>query len=294
MGNRDPITLWDFGSEPEIHVSYSYQHPFSMYALTSASEPGMAVAADRNPWIKNDAAEARITGGSYNPDGGREGIQEGNAVAHQEDGQNVLFMDGSMRFEDKFFCGINEDNIYTFYVDPEQEDIRYGTMPEPQSTDITPGDREDSYIVHDGEGVKAPPKGRPCFLGDTLVWVDGTLTQISKVVAGQTVNKVFCAVTDHIEKVEAHDGIFLCRDVTLENGDCISVVAAHCFMHESGRWVPAQNLLSGMKLKTMNGSVTVKSVVVRAMPYVGTVYNLKISNMDQYMIGKDGVIVRDF
>jgi hypothetical protein len=65
-------------------------------------------------------------------------------------------------------------------------------------------------------------------------------------------------------------------------------------MLDSGKWVAAQNLESGMNLKTMNGTVAIKSVVTRAMPFVGNVYNLKVSNSDQYNVGKDGVVVRDF
>ena len=295
IGDRDPIELWDFGGEPgnraETHVSYSYHHPFSLYALTSASEPGCAVASDRNPWITNDAAEARTTQNDYNPDGGREGIQYGNAATHQYDGQNVLFMDGSMRFEDKPFCGINEDNIYTYW---DTMDHRRGAWPEPQVESAIPADREDSYLVHDGEGGAAPPKGRSCFVAETPVWVDGSLMQISNITAGQAIGKVSCALTEPVETVQAHQGVFVCRDVTLENGESLGVVSAHCFMLESGQWMPVQKLQAGMKVKTMNGTVAVKSVVVRAMPYVGTVYNLKISNSDQYMVGKVGVIVRDF
>jgi prepilin-type N-terminal cleavage/methylation domain-containing protein len=289
VADRDPIELWDFGGDgsggyarAETHVSYSYHHPFSLYALNSASEPGCAVAADRNPWIDNDAATARTTQNTYDPDGGREGIQLGNSVCHQEDGQNVLFMDGSMRFEDKFFCGINEDNIYTYW---DTIDHRYGAFPEPAVETSIPQDREDSFVVHDGEGGTAPPKGRTCFVADTPVWVNGSLMKISNVTT---------AVAGLIETVQAHEGMFVCRDVTLENGECIGVVDAHCFMLESGQWIPVQNLQTGMKLKTANGSVAVESVVVRAMPYVGTVYNLKVSNSDQYMVGKAGVVVRDF
>ena len=163
VGDRDPIELWDFGGDPpgakaETHVSYSYHHPFSLYALTSASEPGCAVAADRNPWINNDAADARMTQNTFDPLGGKEGIQLGNAVTHQEDGQNVLFMDGSLRFEDKFFCGINDDNIYTHW---NGADRIKGTFPEPQVETSIPVDREDSFVVHDGEGGTPLPGPRP-------------------------------------------------------------------------------------------------------------------------------------
>jgi len=65
-------------------------------------------------------------------------------------------------------------------------------------------------------------------------------------------------------------------------------------MLDSGRWIAAQDLRNGLKLKTLNGAVTIKSVTTRATPFVGKVYNLKVKDSDQYMVGKDGVIVRDY
>jgi len=293
-GNRELIDLWDFGPEAVNHCSYSYHMPYGLYALTTSSEPGMAVAADRNPFINSPAAEAQgkidlIAG--FNPDGGKEAINIGNAIAHQEDGQNVLFMDSHVNFEKTPFCGINEDNIYTSW---DGEDIRRGGLPVPGASE--PQDRLDSFLVNDGEGDPGP-KGRPCFLSDTPVLVDGTLVQISKVTTGQTVGKVGCLTTmqlGKIEKLEEHEGAFECRDITLENGNRISVVAAHCFMLDSGRWVAAQNLRSGLKLKSLNGSIVIKSVVKRPTPYVGKVYNLKVKDCERYLVGQDGVVVRDW
>jgi prepilin-type N-terminal cleavage/methylation domain-containing protein len=144
----------------------------------------------------------------------------------------------------------------------------------------------------------SPPKGRACFPGDTPVWVNVTLVKISEVVSGQTVGRLGCAMAvgciRRIEKLEEHEGTFECRDVTLENGNCISVVDAHRFMLGSGQWVAAQNLRSGMELKSLNGTVAIRSVVVRAMPFVGKVYNLKVKDAEQYLVGKDGVVVRDW
>ena len=97
-----------------------------------------------------------------------------------------------------------------------------------------------------------------------------------------------------MEKLQEHVGIYECRDVILENGNCISVVESHLFMLESGIWISSQNLKSGMKLKTMNGSMAIESVRKREMPYVGKVYNVKVSNTHQYMVGEDAVIVRDY
>ncbi len=294
-GDRELIDLWDFGPEAVNHCSYSYHMPYGLYALTTSSEPGMAIAADRNPWITSPAAEGKDAAllSSYNPTGGKEAINIGNAIAHQEDGQNVLFMDSHVSFMKQPFCAVNDDNIYTWW---DGGDIRRGGYPIPGASE--PQDRLDSLLVHDGEGSEPPIKGRTCFLADTPVWIDGKLVQISEVVPGQTVGKFGCTVAlaclRQIEKVQEHQGTFECRDITLENGNRISVVAAHCFMLDSGRWVAAQNLQSGMKLKSLNGTVAIKSVVKRAMPYVGKVYNLKVKDGEQYLVGEDGVVVRDW
>ena len=143
-----------------------------------------------------------------------------------------------------------------------------------------------------GEGAP-PPKGRACFVPDTPVWVDGKLVQISKVTAGQTIGKQLCGALS-LEQVQEHEGTFECRDIVLDSGNTIGVVDAHCFMLESGQWIAAQNLTSGVRLKTPTGTVTIKSVVKRAVPYLGKVYNLKVKNSDRYLVGKDVVIVRDY
>jgi len=288
-GDRELIDLWDFGPEATNHCSYSYHMPYGLYALTTSSEPGMAMAADRNPWIASPAAEAKDRTG-FNPDGGREYIRIGNAIAHQEDGQNVLFMDSHVSFEKRSFCGVNDDNIYTYW---DGGDIRIGGLPIPGVSE--PQNRLDSFLVNDGEGCEPVIKGRTCFPADTPVWIDGKLVQISKVIAGQTVGKVDCLATAvQIEKLQEHQGIFECRDINLENGNRISVVDAHCFMLDSGKWAAAQNLQSGMKLKSLKGAVAIKSVVKRAAPYVGKVYNLKVKDGEQYLVGEDGVVVRDW
>jgi hypothetical protein len=80
----------------------------------------------------------------------------------------------------------------------------------------------------------------------------------------------------------------------LESGNRIGVVGAHFFMLDSGQWIAAQDLTSGLRLKTLTGTVGVKSVTTRAVPYTGKVYNLKVQSSDQYMVGKDAVIVRDY
>ena len=142
VGDKKLSDLWDFGPEPEFHCSYSYHMPFSQFSLTTSSEPGMAVAADRNPWMDSPAAIAKFPS-PIKPDGGKESVTYGNAIAHKEKGQNVLFVDGHVSFEKKAFCGINNDNIYTYW---DSGDIRIGTPPFLGSETR---DRLDSLLVHD-------------------------------------------------------------------------------------------------------------------------------------------------
>ena len=121
-----------------------------MFALTTSSEPAMAVAADRNPWIESPAADAK-TWGKFRPDmspwnGNTDDARFGNAIAHQEDGQNVLFLDSHVTFEKRAYCGFEEDNIYTLLP---------GAIGNPQvgeapiACQSEPGHRQDSLLVND-------------------------------------------------------------------------------------------------------------------------------------------------
>lgn len=285
-GDLEVTQLWDFGNNPTEHCSYSYHMPYGLYALTSSSEPGLAVAADRNPWIPGPGYEPDPANFSlFNPTGGREAVNYGNSPSHQGDSQNVLFVDIHVDQEKTPACGVNDDNIYTYWGG---QDPRIGTMP---AIGTSPSNRADSYLVNDLQEGAAPPKGRACFLGETPVWINGQMVQISKVAAGQTISAL--AVTS-VEKLEEHEGTYECRDIVLESGNCISVVESHLFMLDSGQWVKAPQLISGMTLKTQNGTIGIKSVTTRAMPFVGKVYNVKVNNSHQYMVGEDAVIVRDY
>ena len=143
-----------------------------------------------------------------------------------------------------------------------------------------------------------PPKGKTCFLAETPVWVDGKIVPISKVGAGQSISKPFCTrpgfYPDRVGEVQEHTGTFECRDIVLESGNHIGVVGAHCFMLANGEWIAAQDLKSGLSLRTLQGTIKINSVTVRATPYTGKVYNLKIKNSDEYIVGRDAVIVRDY
>ncbi|MCP4261625.1 MAG: DUF4190 domain-containing protein [Planctomycetes bacterium] len=138
---KELADLWDFGPEPRKHCSYSYHMPYGLYALTSSSEPGMAVAADPSPWLMSSVASSNIA--YFDPDDKKKVTRIGNAITHKGDGQNVLFMDNHVSFEKNSFCGVNDDNIYTYW---DGQDIRRGAIPNLKSQ---PMDRLDSMLVND-------------------------------------------------------------------------------------------------------------------------------------------------
>jgi len=148
--DSDILKFWDFGDLPSGHCSYSYHMPYGLYTLTPSSEPGMTIAADRNPWISSfEEAKPYNLLSSYNPDGDRKTVKIGNSLAHEESGQNVLFIDGHVSFEESPCCGVNEDNIYTFW---DGGDIRRGGYPLPGVSE--PTDRMDSYLVNEPGAYK--------------------------------------------------------------------------------------------------------------------------------------------
>ena len=157
--NRNPsikedIHAWDFGTLPSQNCSYTYHMPYGLYPLTKSSEPGMAVAADRNPWIDSPAAKAKNFW-RFKPDippwnGTIKQAKYGNAVTHKGEGQNVLFMDSHVDFEKRPYCGIHDDNIYTHLP----QGIGYPQRGDPPVPFVSqPGHRKDSLLVHD------PPPG---------------------------------------------------------------------------------------------------------------------------------------
>jgi hypothetical protein len=137
-----------------------------------------------------------------------------------------------------------------------------------------------------------------CFPGDTLIWVDGALAQISTVSPKQSIGRFYndtqTLFSKEIEKVEEHIGAFDCYDIILESGEGISVADNHFFLLDSNRWASVQELTRGSKLQSFNGPIAIRSVVKRATPLAGKVYNLKIKSSDRYFVGKNGIIVRDY
>jgi prepilin-type N-terminal cleavage/methylation domain-containing protein/prepilin-type processing-associated H-X9-DG protein len=98
------------------NLSYSYQNPFASTAaigsgwkLNNAISAEYAVASDINPGTvgNNDHVE------QVNVTSSAKDMKSGNSNNHDEDGQNVLYGDGHVEWQQNPFVGPNRDNIYT-------------------------------------------------------------------------------------------------------------------------------------------------------------------------------------
>lgn len=140
---------WDFGPESYKHCSYAYHLPFGLCALTLRSDPRMPVAADRNPWLRSPAGDAKFIA-NFKPDtdlymGIPAQGRYGNSRSHGEDGQNVLFLDGHVSFKERSYCGLDDDNIY-LVASVADRGSPMGMVPTLTSQ---PMNRKDSVLVHD-------------------------------------------------------------------------------------------------------------------------------------------------
>ena len=174
---------WDFGPSswpnnigPYNHCSYSYHMPYNpRFLSTASSEPGMAVAADRNPFLDPFTYSDNFVWNSYcpapPPNEDLKIYQLGNAGAHEREGQNVLYMDIHVDFEKQSFCAIDDDNIYTYW-DPVVVK-QQGRPPICDAYDMSqPVGATDSLLVNEcgpdpgggtgtGTGGTAPPPPPP-------------------------------------------------------------------------------------------------------------------------------------
>ena len=111
-GDLTLTDIWDFGDISGEHYSYAYHCPFGPYPLTTSRDPGLAVLADRNPWIVGQPFERFVPDiPPYN--GTAKQACAGNTTSHDGTGQNVLFLDGHVRFKERPYCGLDNDNVYT-------------------------------------------------------------------------------------------------------------------------------------------------------------------------------------
>lgn len=152
-------------------LSYGYQMPYGRFGKPrQGMDVRMPLIADKGPYFQASAAGVGNTGTDTDerndldvPTGdnwsgdlkevlaiGAEQWRPYNSQNHQQgEGQNVLYVDGHVDFHNKAAVGVNNDNIYNYHGDfNEQVSGVVGEMISPGGTDpVGPSQDTDSFIV---------------------------------------------------------------------------------------------------------------------------------------------------
>ena len=132
-------------SDYSKNLSYSYQNPYPSTAaigngwkLNNSISAEYAVASDINPGTtgNNDNVKA------VNVTSSAKDMKQGNSNNHDEDGQNVLYGDGHVEWQQNPFVGVQRDNIYTAV-----STVNAGNPTDYASLSITPYDSNDSILL---------------------------------------------------------------------------------------------------------------------------------------------------
>jgi prepilin-type N-terminal cleavage/methylation domain-containing protein/prepilin-type processing-associated H-X9-DG protein len=110
----DPQTRANF-TDCAKNLGYSLANPYPSaeavaggYKWTSTLPADFALAADRNNGSVRPEDDVTLP----TPTSSSRDKQKANSRNHEKDGQNVLYGDGHVSWEDDIFCGAKGDNIY--------------------------------------------------------------------------------------------------------------------------------------------------------------------------------------
>jgi len=102
----------------QTNLSYSYANPYpdsnalgGGYKMQAGLEPSFAVAADVNPGTSGNGSNDNVMGPTTSSSS--QTMRLGNSNNHGKDGENILFGDGHVDFDNNPFSGTARDNVYT-------------------------------------------------------------------------------------------------------------------------------------------------------------------------------------
>ena len=119
-GTLSALNRCNFSTQQVASVlSYSYADPFpstgaaaSGFKMNTSMDPAFAIAADINPGTFSSNGGDNVI--AVSTSSSSQQARYGNSNNHNKDGQNILFADGHVEFDNNCFQGINHDNIYTY------------------------------------------------------------------------------------------------------------------------------------------------------------------------------------
>jgi prepilin-type N-terminal cleavage/methylation domain-containing protein/prepilin-type processing-associated H-X9-DG protein len=116
-GTNTALNQIDF-TNIQNNLSYSYANPYpdtyslgSGYKMVQGLEPTFAVAADINPGTTGNGGNDNVMNPNTSSSG--QAMAVANSNNHGKQGQNILFGDGHVEFDNNCFSGTDRDNIYT-------------------------------------------------------------------------------------------------------------------------------------------------------------------------------------
>ena len=128
---------------PGSKFSRVYQHPYpdgnaigAGFKLNNSISAEFAVASDMTPGLVGDDDNVLAVTSTSSA----QQMKRGNSNNHDGDGQNVLYGDGHVEFQQNPFVGVQRDNVYT---------ARTGKAPDPKSELVvaSPYDANDSILL---------------------------------------------------------------------------------------------------------------------------------------------------
>ena len=114
-GTNTPFswTNWPGKAALAAHLSYSYQNPYPSkdavakgFKFNNALSAEFVTAGDMNPGVD---ALTKVNANSAAAD-----LRKVNSANHGGDGQNILFADGHVEYDQNPFVGVKRDNVYTY------------------------------------------------------------------------------------------------------------------------------------------------------------------------------------
>jgi prepilin-type N-terminal cleavage/methylation domain-containing protein/prepilin-type processing-associated H-X9-DG protein len=113
------VNWYPSGSQVNTVLSYSYEDPYPStlaisngWKLNTSLPPDYAVASDINPGTSVPTITTNVWQ-TVNTTSPASIMRLGNSANHGQDGQNVLYGDGHVEFQNNPFCGSQRDNIFT-------------------------------------------------------------------------------------------------------------------------------------------------------------------------------------
>jgi prepilin-type N-terminal cleavage/methylation domain-containing protein/prepilin-type processing-associated H-X9-DG protein len=148
---------WNGTSGLLTNMSYSYENPYPSSAaisngfkLNTSISAEYAVASDINPG--SSTVKVSGTGGQVDTvttGSSAKQMMAANSTNHAGAGQNVLFGDGHVEFDQNPFVGVQRDNIFTAYNSPPPAAGSPGGTNQSGTAAVlnSPGDGNDSILL---------------------------------------------------------------------------------------------------------------------------------------------------